>query len=142
MITVVGYGNSLRGDDGFGIYVGEALLSFTNVILTHQLTPELIYKLENSDFVIFIDAGFGFEEFAFAVPLMEQNSNTIGVLNHNLTPFTLQKLSRDILNHDFKFLIFSILCKEFSYSDSLSLKAKERADFLIDYLISEIIQKV
>jgi len=57
---VVGYGNTLRGDDGVGYRMAEQveLWNLPNVttIACHQLTPELVANLAECDRVIFIDA--------------------------------------------------------------------------------------
>ena len=57
---VIGYGNSLRGDDGIGIKVAEAVakwqLSNVRSLARHQLTPELAAELAQVDGAIFVDA--------------------------------------------------------------------------------------
>ncbi len=57
---VIGYGNTLRSDDGAGQIVANqiATWSLPNVrsLAIHQLTPELAEDLANADIVIFVDA--------------------------------------------------------------------------------------
>ncbi len=57
---IIGYGNPLREDDGVGWRVGEQLaneaLPDVQVLLRHQLTPELAEPISKSKQVIFIDA--------------------------------------------------------------------------------------
>ena len=58
---VVGYGNTLRRDDGLGIRAAEALLSSplppgVTVLTCQQLLPELAATLAKFDQVIFMDA--------------------------------------------------------------------------------------
>lgn len=58
---VIGYGNPLRSDDGFGWHAGRLLsqeLAGRNaeVITCHQLTPELAERLSQSQRAVFIDA--------------------------------------------------------------------------------------
>ena len=57
---VIGYGNTLRGDDGVGYLMAEqaATWELPNVttIACHQLTPELAAHMAECDRVIFIDA--------------------------------------------------------------------------------------
>lgn len=59
-VLVIGYGNTLRQDDGFGCRVAERLLEEptegTHVIACHQLTPELAEPLSQCNVVIFVDA--------------------------------------------------------------------------------------
>jgi len=58
-ILVIGYGNPLRGDDGFGVYVAERLHhegvgEQVTLITRHLLTPELAEDLSEAEFVLFI----------------------------------------------------------------------------------------
>ena len=57
---IVGYGNPLRGDDGVGQIVAEAVraheLAGATIIACHQLTPELAEVVAQSEISVFIDA--------------------------------------------------------------------------------------
>jgi hydrogenase maturation protease len=57
---VIGYGNTLRGDDGLGYRVAEAVetwhLPGVEAYPCHQLTPELAADISTVDRVIFVDA--------------------------------------------------------------------------------------
>jgi hydrogenase maturation protease len=57
---VVGYGNTLRGDDGAGPRVAAAVALWrrpgVESLAVHQLTPELAARLVEVDRVIFVDA--------------------------------------------------------------------------------------
>lgn len=64
-IWIVGYGNSLRGDDGVGREVAAALLQQKNsvgglasatITCAHQLLPEMALDISRSRFAVFIDA--------------------------------------------------------------------------------------
>jgi hydrogenase maturation protease len=62
-VLVVGYGNSLRGDDGVGWRVAERLaevddvrLRGARVLARHQLTPELAADVAASRLAVFVDA--------------------------------------------------------------------------------------
>src|SRR5512136_1175751 len=60
-ILVVGYGNPLRGDDGAGWQAAERLEALlppaqVNVLIRHQLTPELAEPSSRAELVILIDA--------------------------------------------------------------------------------------
>jgi hydrogenase maturation protease len=63
---VIGYGNPLRRDDGFGYQVARRLAELlpadrADVIACHQLTPELAEPISRSELVIFVDARQGAE---------------------------------------------------------------------------------
>jgi hydrogenase maturation protease len=57
---VIGWGNPLRGDDGAGVAVAEALLqrprAGREVLAVHQLTPELALAVAGAERVFFVDA--------------------------------------------------------------------------------------
>lgn len=59
-VLIIGYGNSLRSDDGVGRYLAERIadcqFSGVKVLSVHQLTPELAADIAQVRAVIFIDA--------------------------------------------------------------------------------------
>ncbi len=59
-ILVIGYGNEIRGDDGAGLRVAEAIealhLPGVRVIACHQLTPDLAEPLAVARAAFFADA--------------------------------------------------------------------------------------
>lgn len=59
-ILVIGYGNSLRSDDGAGCRVADIVASwdlpYVRSLTVHQLTPELAEPIAQSDLTIFVDA--------------------------------------------------------------------------------------
>jgi hydrogenase maturation protease len=70
---VIGYGNTLRSDDGAGQIVADRVATWKlpnlRSLAVHQLTPELAEDLANSDIVIFVDA----------VILSKQNSEKLEI---------------------------------------------------------------
>lgn len=59
-ILIIGYGNTLRRDDGVGVSVAERLAtqprSGVQIIACHQLTPELAEPISRAAAVVFVDA--------------------------------------------------------------------------------------
>ncbi|WP_309729697.1 hydrogenase maturation protease [Chamaesiphon sp. OTE_75_metabat_556] len=59
-VFVIGYGNTLRGDDGIGYQVAETVAEWqlpqVRSIAVHQLLPELAADIADVDLVIFVDA--------------------------------------------------------------------------------------
>ena len=57
---VIGYGNTLRSDDGAGQKVAQTIaewqLTGVQCLAVQQLTPELAENIANADVVIFVDA--------------------------------------------------------------------------------------
>lgn len=62
MTLVIGYGNPLRGDDGVGWAVAEALshdLNGCDVVTVQVLLPELAERAARSSRAVFVDARLG-----------------------------------------------------------------------------------
>lgn len=57
---IIGYGNTLRGDDGVGYVIAETVaqwqLTGVRSIAVHQLTPDLSEVIAQSEQILFIDA--------------------------------------------------------------------------------------
>jgi hydrogenase maturation protease len=58
---VIGYGNTLRRDDGVGVRVAELLavdprMEGADILAVHQLTPELAIDVGEATLVVFVDA--------------------------------------------------------------------------------------
>src|SRR5208283_4534442 len=65
-VLIIGYGNPLRGDDGFGWRAATRLLGLVadpevEVMAVQQLTPELMEPISRAGRVVFIDAAAGGE---------------------------------------------------------------------------------
>jgi hydrogenase maturation protease len=61
LTLVIGYGNTLCGDDGVGVYIAETLTEegvppSVTVITAHQLYPEMSELVSAAERVIFVDA--------------------------------------------------------------------------------------
>jgi hydrogenase maturation protease len=57
--VVIGFGNTLRGDDGAGVHAAErvaAEVGGVDVFVLQELTPELALALSGRDLVVFVDA--------------------------------------------------------------------------------------
>jgi hydrogenase maturation protease len=60
-VLIIGYGNPLRSDDGFGWHAARKLAARlqsqdVEVVSCHQLTPDLAEQVGRADLAIFIDA--------------------------------------------------------------------------------------
>ncbi|MDR2639261.1 MAG: hydrogenase maturation protease [Helicobacteraceae bacterium] len=126
----IGYGNELREDDGFGVFVARSLKTRGVCVQTQQLTPELAQMIARFDRVIFIDANAATDAGVFAVPLPSADS----VLAHSLTPWSLMNMSRELYGTTAEYLIFSVGGGSFGYGEKLTPPLKKAALELIAYL--------
>ncbi|MDX2100303.1 MAG: hydrogenase maturation protease [Leptolyngbyaceae cyanobacterium bins.59] len=92
---VIGYGNSLRSDDGAGCQVAETVagwgLEQVESLSLHQLTPDLAEIISRSNIVIFVDAAVRVTE-ATIEELHPSNGETF--TNHYADPRSLLALAR------------------------------------------------
>jgi hydrogenase maturation protease len=74
-ILVIGYGNTLRGDDAVGQHVALAIskwqMAGLSVRAAHQLTPDLAEPVSRAALVIFVDGQLAGEEDAVTVHRLE-----------------------------------------------------------------------
>ena len=95
---VIGYGNTLRGDDGVGRRVAEAVAAWNlpqvRVLSVHQLTPELAEPLARARCVIFADACVNGEE-QVQVRHLEPAERS-SALGHSNGPSELLALARQL----------------------------------------------
>lgn len=91
---VIGYGNSLRSDDGIGIRIAETVADWqlpqVRSLAVAQLTPELAADLAIADLAIFVDAGRATER-ALEVRALEPEVSTIS--SHFSNPQALLSLT-------------------------------------------------
>jgi hydrogenase maturation protease len=98
---VIGYGNSLRADDGIGqaaaqAFANEAATYCCDVIVCHQLTPELAECIAAVDLVIFVDAAVDIQPGAVVVREIQAISALSSGLVHTADPASLLDLARKL----------------------------------------------
>lgn len=100
-LLVIGYGNTLRGDDGVGPRVVEAVAALhlpgVRTLICQQLSPEHAAPISLAQTVIFVDA-------AVDAPREVQMRrlepvDTLQPMAHATDPRTLLALARDVFGH-------------------------------------------
>ena len=100
-VLVVGYGNTLRTDDGVGRHAAERLandprLDGVAVIGCHQLTPELALDVSRAALLVFVDASHGSSAGTLTIERMAPTGRTETGSSHQLGPWRLVALARDL----------------------------------------------
>jgi hydrogenase maturation protease len=138
---VIGYGNTLRGDDGIGPAVAEAVavlgLPGVRVIVAHQLTPELAADLADARLAVFIDAAAGGEPVT-AVRIAASAAG--GVMSHAADPRGLLALCEAVYGRFPEAWLVAAGGSDFGYRDGLSPTGRENAreaQGYVEYLIRE-----
>ncbi len=135
---IIGYGNTLRGDDGFGVDVVTLLQnkSLKNSALksVFQLTPEMALDMLEYSHIVFIDTAFSpSHEYALACCLEKSHALE---LSHHISAFHLIDILNTLYQHFPTFEIFSMLGNRFETINkpiAYNNAVKQTVDFLIAY---------
>jgi hydrogenase maturation protease len=130
-ILVIGYGNTLRSDDGVGRRVAMAVtlweLPGLESIAVHQLTPELAEPLAAADLAIFVDARLAGGEATVEIrPLGPSGSR--GAPGHVSDPQSLLVLARAIYGRHPRTWLVTVPAVDLSLGEDLSSSAERGAD--------------
>jgi hydrogenase maturation protease len=119
---VIGYGNSLRGDDGAGPFVARQLGA--GALACHQLTPELAEPISRAQQVIFVDAHAGVPAGQIAIQRVQPRASAA---LHRFDPETLLFWSQQLYGRAPEALLIGIGAESFDLGESLSPAGKRAA---------------
>jgi hydrogenase maturation protease len=98
---VIGYGNTLRGDDGVGPRVAEAVAALNlpgvRTLACQMLTPELADQISQARVAIFVDAAVDVPNEVQLRKLEPNDSSQL--MAHAADPRTMLALARDVFGH-------------------------------------------
>ena len=97
-VLVVGYGNSLRTDDGVGWHAAGLLatdprLEGARVLARHQLTPELAADISQASLVVLVDVATAGDPGSVSVRQIRPRPATPTTWSHHLDPETMAGLA-------------------------------------------------
>jgi hydrogenase maturation protease len=126
----IGYGNSLRGDDGVGLYVAQRLQG----LAVHQLTPELAEPISQASNVVFIDADITLAPGEVRrAPVVEAQSS----LGHHCTPGELLVIARVLYGHAPPAELISIGIESTELAEALSPRVQAAAEATLRACLSK-----
>lgn len=128
---VIGYGNTLRGDDGVGYRIAEIVadwgLQQVRSLPVHQLTPELSAEIASSRVVVFVDARVSEGEAIALSPdtpphleLQPLSPTTDATLGHTATPTALLALTQSLFGVTPTAYHLLIPATQFEFQETLS----------------------
>ena len=121
-LLVIGYGNTLRGDDGVGPKVAELVeaLSLPGVrtLACPLLTPELAEPVSQVRVAVFVDAAVDAPRIVQMRKLAPAASSQ--VMAHAASPATLLALARDVFGHAPEAWLLTIPVRELGVGEGLS----------------------
>jgi hydrogenase maturation protease len=98
-LLVIGYGNTLRRDDGVGVRVAERVeaigLPGVRTLVSPQLTPEMADEISKAGAVVFVDASAEGPRAHVSLRHVAPAESS-RVLTHTEDPGTLLALARDV----------------------------------------------
>ena len=125
-VLVVGFGNPLRGDDGFGCHAAALLaadprLEGATVLARHQLTPELATDIASASLVVLVDASVdGGAPGSVAVRSIQPRRDSPLSWSHHLDPAALAGLAHALYAHVPSMVLISVTGAAFTDADRLS----------------------
>jgi hydrogenase maturation protease len=134
-MLVIGYGNSLRSDDGAGVRAAEAVaargLPGVTVLTVHQLTPELAERLAEVEFAVFVDARVAGDGLEVAISPVEPSS-PLYLNGHLSDPRSLLALARWLHGHSPRAWLLTVPGTEFSIGAEMSDTAARGVDRAVE----------
>ena len=125
-ILIIGYGNTLRGDDGVGPRVAEAVeklrLSNVRTLICQQLSPEHADPISRAQSVIFVDAAMDAPMEVQLRPL--EPGETSQLMAHAADPRTMLALARDVFGHAPAAWWLTIPAVKMEFGEELSPEAR------------------
>jgi hydrogenase maturation protease len=125
-VLIIGYGNPLRGDDGFGYRAAERI---PGAIAVHQLTPELMDPISRADHVIFLDATTeGFPGDITRRPLLASGEGQ--AFTHHVSPESLLAGALALYGRAPDAVLITVCGADFGLSETLSPPVQAALDSL------------
>lgn len=125
-MLVIGYGNSLRSDDGAGPLVAETVealrLPGVRVLSCPQLSPEHADPIARAGSVVFVDAAVDGPTEVQMRPL--EPGETSQLMTHAADPGTMLALARDVFGRVPRAWWLTIPATSLAFGDILSTKTR------------------
>ena len=125
-LLVIGYGNTLRRDDGVGPRVAEAVAALNlpgvSTLACHQLTPELADPISRAQTVVFVDAA----AHAVATPKLARltPASAVQLMAHASSPEHLLALARELFGRVPAGWMLALPAEDFAFGEELSASAQ------------------
>jgi hydrogenase maturation protease len=135
---IVGYGNSLRGDDGAGYVAAELLRDRLHdpdveILSQHQLLPELMEPMARAAHVVFIDAAVSGRAGKFnKIPL--RPAPACSRFTHHATPESLLAGVQRLYGHTPEATLYTIPGRNFELGQDLTPSVRRAVNELVDTL--------
>lgn len=138
-VLLIGYGNPLRGDDGVGWRVARWFEENADdpelqVIICHQLTPDLADDLSRVRLAVFVDAREDGEPGTIRCEPVRAQADVPSTFSHHVEPSLLLAIAEQTFHSAPRASLFTICGESFDYSENLSPR--------IESLIPEVVSMI
>ncbi len=152
-VLIVGFGNTLRGDDGAGPAVVARLAlrvprrlveqGRVRLITRHQLVPELCLDLSECASAIFIDAATDLRPGQVHCAAVRRAPDFgAGTGLHTLTPAGLLAMTQAMCGAVPEAQLWSIGAADFAFGENLSAPVEAAVADVVDHLVARIVSQV
>jgi hydrogenase maturation protease len=145
---IIGYGNTLRGDDAVGVLAVEALEEAgmpegVDLLTCQQLTPEMAEELAACDRVAFIDASIPDENPPGTIrqAVLEPKAVDPGTITHGFDAPGLLAFAGMLYGHIPEATLFTITAAGFDLTESLSPEVGKAFPVLLEKVKSWALNK-
>lgn len=140
---IIGYGNSIRGDDAVGHKAACALMERVEdddvtVKAAPQLAPEMAHDLADHDLVLFIDATCEGEPGEIRCRELEPDLIPLGEMPHALKPGDLLGLAHQLYDTPPRAMLITVCGDVFRFQETLSEPVKVAFPELIEVVLNII----
>ena len=137
---VIGYGNTLRRDDGVGQRVAESIAALglpgVEALACALLTPELAGLVARAGTVVFVDASV---EAPRRVQLRRlEPADSSRILAHAADPRTLLALARDVFGRVPQAWWLTIPIEDLGIGEELSLLARRGLELAVQEIVAQV----
>jgi len=137
---VIGYGNTLRRDDGVGPRVAESIAALgwpeVEALACALLTPELAEPVARAGTVVFVDASV---EAPRQVQLRRlEPADSSRILAHAADPRTLLALARDVFGHVPRAWWLTIPIEDLGIGEELSRLARRGVEIAVQEILVQV----
>jgi hydrogenase maturation protease len=143
-VLIIGYGNPLRGDDGFGFHAAERLRETirdpeVEILAVQQLTPELMEPASRAERVIFIDAAAAGEPGKLTVRPVEPEAGRAAAFTHFASPGGLLAGAQVLYGKSPVGCLVSVAGLDFGMFQGLSEPVERALDLLVGSEIHQLL---
>ena len=157
MVLVLGYGNTLRGDDGFGpavasylqcqVFSGQSTPTDCplEILCEQQLLPEHAEKVAGKSLVIFVDASQTTETGRIVCLELTRDAKEAGqatesILPHSLSPATILALAASVYGHSPEAYLYTVGAASLALGETLSPLVEAAVPKVAEMILSKLAQ--